>query len=367
MPLYRYTHEKSDGRQWHQYATTPFPAGFKFHGDGLVRGPEWSSPHLRFNRMRGEWVTYSASRQERPFLPPKEYCPLCPATPGAVDAQGRPILTELPTGAEGFSWAVFENMFPGLSLHPSTVTGKASGHCEVILYTADHQKHLVDLPTSHLAGLAEVWQDRSRAVGARPEIKQVFIFENRGAEIGVTLHHAHGQLYAFTDVPPFLAREQEEAAAFHARTGRCLVCDLCAEERRDQRRILHETPTLVAYLPEAARYPYEVHVTTKVHRPLFHQLDAAEINDVGLLLRRIVYAYDHLFNRPMPYIMVHHQAQAGHEQDPSYHWHLEFYPALRTENKLKFLAGVESGAGMFINDTIPEERAAHLRAVPCPF
>ena len=361
--LYRYCHSKSDGRQWIQYSRAPFPRNFRPTDDGLMRPAGWVAPELRFHRMRGEWVTVSSSRQERPFLPPPAYCPLCPArsheTRDGSAAAANVLASEVPGGIDHYEWAVFENMYPGLAGPHGDRS--LTGRCEVILYTDNHGLHLGDLTDDHVAGLVQVWQDRSREVGAMAGIEQVFIFENRGQEIGVTLHHAHGQLYAFRDIPPVLAREQALAREFHLETGKCLICDLARLEETDGRRLLLATENLLAYVPEAARYPYEVHVTTRHHRPVIECLAAAEATELGAVVRRLVRAYDRLFDTPMPYIMVHHQSPAKQTQDPSYHWHLEFYPALRAAGKLKYLAGVESGTGMFINDTVPEERAARLR------
>ena len=128
-----------------------------------------------------------------------------------------------------------------------------------------------------------------------------------------------------------------------------------------------ESDDLVAYVPYAARYPYEINITTKAHRPLIEDLNSSEVKQLALMLKRVIYKYNQLFGFEMPYIMAHHQAKAQDYDCQSYHWHIEFYPPYRTAEKLKYLAGVESGTGMFINDTIPEEKAEILRSIECPF
>jgi UDPglucose--hexose-1-phosphate uridylyltransferase len=153
------------------------------------------------------------------------------------------------------------------------------------------------------------------------------------------------------------------AEEHHASTGECLICSMSNEEIKDGRRIVFSTDTIVAYVPFAARYPYEVHITSRAHRPLLQQLTSAERRDLALTLKTVLLKYDKLFSRPMPYIMAHHQARARDQQCPSYHWHIELYPPYRSAQKLKYLAGVESGTGFFINDTFPEEKAEELRRI----
>ena len=355
MRIFKFEARKADGRAFIQYSRESFPVDFKFERGGLQRPAEWAAPVLRYNAMRCEHVAVSTSRNARPFLPPKEYCPLCVERDAAFP-------TEIPVSPRVYEWAVFENMFPALAPRPEGI-----GKCEVVLYSPEHESTLASQPLDQIEGLMHVWRDRSRCLGALPFIRQVFLFENKGAEVGVTLHHPHGQIYAFRDTPPFIAREHEAAKAHFQNTGKCLICSLAQDELDAKSRVVLETDSLVAYVPYAARYPYEVHVTTKVHRPLFEQLDDGELTELALLLKRLFYKYDNLFGFPMPYIMAHHQAESQAPEDRTYHWHLEFYPPYRSRDKLKFLAGVESGTGFFVNDTLPEQKAAELQAVAVPF
>jgi len=242
-----------------------------------------------------------------------------------------------------------------------------TGRCEVILYSPHHDLSLADCDLDHIEGIINVWQDRSQELGQHPDIAQVFEFENKGEEIGVTLHHPHGQLYAFHHIPTFLQKEQMVAREFYNTHGRCLICDIIQNEIEDGRRIISENETMVAYVPEAARYAYEVHVSCKNHRPLIEQLTDEEVKDLALILKRVLYKLNNLFDFEMPYIMCHHQASSKQADDPSYHWHIEFYPPYRSANKLKYLAGCESGTGFFITNALPEDKAAELQAIACPF
>lgn len=356
MKLAKFEFLKSDGRKWIQYHSEGHPTP-RMIDEGLVRPQDWQAPEMRFNVMRDEWVAVSSSRNNRPFLPPAEYCPLCPMDAYLTDPSGALCKTDAPIMSHRYQWAAFENMFPGLA------APGGSGHCEVILYSPKHSGALSQCDTAHIEGLIEVWKDRSRTVGALPHVKHVFIFENKGTEVGVTLHHPHGQLYGFNHHPPFLAREMEAATEYFKKTRRCLICDIAAREAAGP-RLVAKTDHLVAFVPEAARYPYEVHITTLGHRPLIEDLTQEETSELASLLKVVMVKYNQVLNMEFPYIMVHHQC--GHDEPGAlhYHWHIEFYPPYRAAGKLKYLAGVESGTGLFINDTIPERKAKELRALP---
>lgn len=317
---------------------------------------------LRWNPLLGEWVVTATHRQERTFLPPADFCPLCPTRPGGFE-------TEIP--APSYEIVVFENRFPSLQPSPPApaVEGTdlyhvapATGVCEVVVYTPDHFSTLAAQPVERIEQLVAVWTDRFRELGALDFVRYVFIFENRGEEIGVTLHHPHGQIYAYPFIPPRIARELEMSAAHRARTGRCLVCDIVAEERRDGRRIVVENEAFVAAVPFFARWPYETHIYARRHIQSLLDLERGEGRALAAILKQTLIAFDRVFERPFPYIMVFHQRPTDEGDHSHYHFHIEFYPPLRTATKLKFLAGSEAGAGTFINDALAEETAAALRA-----
>ncbi len=316
---------------------------------------------MRWNPILREWVVTATHRQDRTFLPPADFCPLCPTREG-----GTP--TEIP--AEDFDFVVFENKFPSLLKDPPPPAVPSGdllkvqpslGVCEVVLYTPQHDATLTDLPTSRIEKLMRVWQDRYVELGRREEIKYVFIFENKGEAIGVTIPHPHGQIYAFSELPPKIERELKSESMHHARTGRCLHCDVIAEERRDGRRIIAESRGFVAVVPFYARYPYEVHIYSKEHIAAIDQFRAPELGDLSCLFHIVLKKYDNLWGLSMPYMMVMHQKPTDGLDYPGSHFHIEFYPPLRTADKLKYVAGCESGAGTFVNDTLPEETAEQLR------
>ena len=317
---------------------------------------------LRWNPQLGEWVITATHRQDRTFLPPRDFCPLCPTRPG------RPP-TEIDRA--DFDIAVFQNRFPSLRPNPPepavegtafTPVERALGEGEVIVYTPEHDATLTGASLERIRHLIAVWAHRTLALGARDEVDYVFIFENKGEAIGVTLNHPHGQIYAYPYLPSIIEREADSARA-HSADGGCLWCGLIDQERADGRRIVLETDGWIAGVPFFARWPYEVHITPRRHVGWLHELDAAEVDGLARVLKGVLLKYDALFGFSLPYIMAIHQRPTDGGDHDGYHLHFELYPPHRTEAKLKYLAGSETGAGAFINDTLAEETAGRLRAL----
>ncbi len=315
----------------------------------------------RFNELRGEQVVYAIHRQERTFLPARDHCPLCPTRAGGPQ-------TEIPFPS--FDIAVFDNRFPTFEA--------PRGAAEVVVYTDDHDASFGTLAAERAEALMWVWRQRYEELGAREDIDYVFIFENRGVEVGVTLHHPHGQIYGY----PFLPPVPELELAADARLGGCAPCALLDRELTHGQRILCQNDAVVAYIPYAARWAFEAHVALREHRPSLLDCEAAELRLLAGALQTLVRGYDALFERPMPYVMAVHQAPTATRRSSAAgtgatggaagtgaagtparkgHLHVEFYPPLRTAEKLKYLAGSEQGAGTFISDTLPEASAVLLR------
>ncbi len=352
---------KPDGRQLTLYSHAPLDADLV--APSPFPTPLKAAPHLRWHPLRGEWVTYAAYRQNRTFLPPPEYNPLAPTADPACP-------TELPGG--DWQVAVFDNRFPALraplpdDAPPplSTVpTAPASGHCEVTVYTRQADAALGRLPLTHLELLLEVWADRSRRLAQRGDIAYVLPFENRGVEVGATLHHPHGQTYAYPVVPPVAARMLEQAGAYRAAKGIGVLEDLIGRERSDGRRMLYEGPHAVAFVPPCARYPYEVWVAPITAVAGFADLDDARRRDLACALKTVLLKYDGLWQRPMPYVMAWYQAPTDRRWHPQAHLHAEFFPPYRSHDRLKYLAGTEIAAGFFAVDALPEDKARELQQV----
>jgi UDPglucose--hexose-1-phosphate uridylyltransferase len=311
--------------------------------------PVATASEIRRDPLLGDSVAIASHRQGRTYLPPADECPLCPSREGR--------LSEIPDS--DYDVAVFENRFPSLS--------GDTGRCEVVCFTSDHDKSFADLTEDQARLVLDAWTDRTAELSQLPSVEQVYCFENRGKEIGVTLGHPHGQIYGYPFVTPrteLMLRSLEQHR--EATGGRNLFDDTIAAELADGSRIVMDTAHWTAFVPYAAHWPYEVHLYPKRRVPDLLGLDEetrAEFPEVYLeLLRR----FDRIFgeNEPAtPYISGWHQAPFSSELRREFALHLELFTIRRTAGKLKFLAGSESGMSAFINDVPPEAAAQRLRAV----
>jgi UDPglucose--hexose-1-phosphate uridylyltransferase len=232
-----------------------------------------------------------------------------------------------------------------------------------VVFTQDPRSALGALPLWHIELLFEVWADRYAQLGAIDAIQYVYPFENRGVEVGVTLHHPHGQIYAYPFVPPVAAAELREQAAYYEREGRGLLDDHLRLEVADGRRIIYLSEEAIAVMPVCARYSYEVWIAPRRAAESLLALTDTERAEVARALKTVLLKFDALWDRPFPYIMAFHQAPTDGRRHPEAHLHIEIYPAYRMPNRLKYLAGSEIGAGVFTADTLPEEKARELQAV----
>jgi UDPglucose--hexose-1-phosphate uridylyltransferase len=239
----------------------------------------------------------------------------------------------------------------------------ARGVCEVVVFTQDEAASLGTLPLWHVELLIDVWADRYEELGRLPEVAYVFPFENRGVEVGVTLHHPHGQIYAYPFVPPVPARELEQQRHYFERHGRGLLEDMIARELAEDRRLIYRGPYATAFMPVCARYSYEVWVAPTRPAPSCAALAPAERRDFARALKTVLLKFDGLWDTVFPYILAFHQAPTDGADHPEAHLHAEFYPAYRMRGRLKYLAGSEIGAGVFTADTVPEETVRELQAV----
>lgn len=313
----------------------------------------------RRDPLSGEWRTFATHRQDRTFLPAADACPLCPGPD-----------TEVPPDAAG-DIVVFDNRFPSFSSRPPApsvaatdlyAVEPAAGAAEVVVYTGRHDATLADLGPDWIERLVHVWADRYAVLGERDDVEYVFIFENRGEAVGVTLHHPHGQIYAYPEIPPMVQRELDAARRHHDERGTCVVCDVVAAERSTGTRVIARNRSFLAFVPFAARFPYEVHIAAHRHAASLLDLSDLERRDLAELLDIVVRGYDRLFGFTLPYVMSLHQSPTddGGWQDVA-HLRVELTPLHRTADKLKFLAGSELHAGAYITDAAPESTAADLR------
>jgi UDPglucose--hexose-1-phosphate uridylyltransferase len=318
---------------------------------------------MRWDPTLEEWVAYATHRQDRTFLPPAEYCPLDPTEPGGFP-------TEVPRPS--YDIVIFENKFPSFTPDAPepeepgsalTPTAPGRGVAEVVLYSEDHDATLAGMSERRIRNLIEVWIDRYEELGSLEYVDYVFIFENKGEAIGVTLHHPHGQIYAYPFIPPRPRKELGAAAAYRARSeNRCMHCDLLSWEHEDGRRVVTKGEHFTTFVPFYAHFPYEAHLYARRCAPSIANLSGEERWDLARVLKRLLVGYDRLFGFSLPYMMVMHQAPTdGEDHEGVAHFHIEFYPPNRTADKLKYLAGSETGAGAYIVDALPEETARALR------
>lgn len=317
----------------------------------------------RWDPTLREWVVTATHRQERTFKPPEDYCPFCPT---AEDAEFPTAIPE-----DDYDMAVVENGFPSLQPDPPepAVEGtdlysveEADGQCEVVLFTPEHDGTMSSEPTSRFLKLVKLWRDRYETLGAVDDHEYVYIFENKGGPVGVTLDHPHGQIYAYPFVPPKLQTELESSAQHLDDHGRCLFCDVVEEEREANERVVAENDSFTAMVPFFAKWAYEVHIYANEHLPSLADFEARHERDLASVLKRVLCSYDSLFDRELPYVMAMHQQPTNGDAEEYAHFHIEFYPPNRTDDKLKHLAGSELGAGTYINNKLAEEAAEELRS-----
>lgn len=356
--MYELALQKPDGRALTLYSRRPIDAGLR--APSPRNDPVTANPHLRWHPLRREWVAYAAYRQHRTFLPPPEYNPLLPSNDAAHP-------TELPAG--DYDVAVFDNLFPSLSLaarDPPELpvpSAPGTGHCEVVVFAQRPDASLASLPLDHIELLLEVWGRRTARLSEVPSIRYVLPFENRGAEVGVTLHHPHGQIYAYPFVPPIPARMHASEREYRKAQGCSLLERTIANEYVTGARVLHRGEHAAAFVPAWARYPYEVWIAPTHETPDLASLDREQRADLARAIKVTLLKYDALWQRPMPYIMAWYQAPFGDGERAGCHLHAECYPAYRMHGRLKYLAGTEIAAGMFANDALPEEKARELQAI----
>jgi UDPglucose--hexose-1-phosphate uridylyltransferase len=313
---------------------------------------------LRWNPLLQTYTIVASNRQGRPNMP-KDWCPFCPGS------------DKVPQDYEVY---VYPNDFPALSLAPNAPDVNSSGlysvaenygKCEVILYSPDHYTSLSHLSQTHIYKLINLWADRTTKIAENKGVKYVFVFENKGEEVGVTMPHPHGQIYGYPFVPLKVKVELDSCKQYYEKTGRNMLIDMNEEEKKFQKRIIWENDSFLSYIPFFTDYPYGVFITCKRLRKTFTDLTNEERMDLAMMLKRITGGLDHLFDKPFPYMMCVHQAPVNAEEYKDchnyYNFHIEFYPPLRDGNRIKFYASSEMGCWAATNTRSVEETAEELR------
>lgn len=315
---------------------------------------------LRWNPMIKDWVMIASNRQNRPQMP-KDWCPFCPGSGKVPDS---------------YDVYAYDNDFPALTQNPPEPDDVATdfykvkpshGKCEVILFSPDHHGTLKELSDEHMKKLVDLWCARFEAMKADKKIKYVFIFENRGDVVGVTMPHPHGQMYGYSVLPKKIELELDAAKEHFDEHGECIFCRMNKEEIGAGLRIIHENEDFIAYIPFFADYAYGVYIVAKSHKATIADFNEREKQNLGNILRDITGMYDNLFDFNFPYMMCMHNAPVNNEDEKYeglekfYHFHIELYPPLRAADKQQFQASSETGVWAHCNPTAPEEKAKEMR------
>lgn len=313
---------------------------------------------LRWNPLLKDWTMVASHRQNRPQMP-KDWCPFCPGS-GSVP--------------EHYDVYKYDNDFPALSTKPPIPenvgsefykTAEAYGICEVILYSKEHTVTLSQLSVEHIKKLVDLWEERFVEIRKDERIKYIFQFENRGEEVGVTMPHPHGQIYGYSKMPLKIQKQLESCKEYYEGNNECLICKMNEEEKSFGERVIMENNSFIVYIPFFTDYPYGVYISSKEHRSNIAELTEEEKLDFADILKKVSGTLDTLFNRRFPYMMCIQQSPVNSPEygnvEAYYHFHVEFYPPLRSEDKIKFNASSETGAWAACNPRAVEETSAELR------
>jgi UDPglucose--hexose-1-phosphate uridylyltransferase len=279
----------------------------------------------RIDELTGATVVMAGGRQQRPNRPAAS-CPFCV---GGVEAP------------EPYDVMAFPNRWPSFP----------DGRCEVVLYTPEHDHTFPDLGSQGARRVVDLWAERSEALGARTDVAYVLVFENRGEEVGATISHPHGQIFAYDHVPDAPLAELRRAGR-----GDCALC-----QRPDPALMVAEATGWRAWVPEASAYPYGLRLAPDVHRPDLPSLDGPQRDGLGDLLVDVLARLDLLFDTPLPYMLWIHQRPTDGGAWPEAHLHVDIVSPMRSPGVQRFVAAAELGSGEFVNPVVPEDAAAALR------
>ncbi len=330
----------------------------------------------RWHPLLREWVVFSAHRQNRPWtgetvlyeseqLPAHDAgCYLCPGN-SRVSGASNPQYSGV---------YVFDNDRPSIGLDaPVNLVAApgiyqnmpATGLTRVLCYSPVHNVTMSELSTEQILQVVQTWQQQTRELSVMPEVRSVMIFENKGEICGMSNPHPHGQIYATNFIYKTTESYIQAADEHHEKTGNILFQDILQaehDELPERQRIVVQNDTMVAFIPYFARFSYELYIAPRRTVPHLSALTKAECDDLASILKTVLVRMDNLWGVPFPYLMMLHQAPVDGKDYPLFHTHLAFYPPMRTPELRKYVAAHEIGGGNFLADTMPEAKAAELRA-----
>lgn len=314
---------------------------------------------FRYNPLLDDWTIVAGNRQNRPDMP-KDYCAFCLGSGRVPD---------------NYDVLMYENDWPSMKPNPDEPdevatsfykTAKSYGKAEVILYSPNHNDNIYDLTDEHARKIVDLWQERFTAMKSNPDIKHVLIFENRGKEVGTTQPHPHGQIYGYGFVPLRIKVELENSKKHYEKTKESLILKIRDEEIKENKRIIMENDSFIAFIPFYTDYPYGVYIVPKANNiNTIEDLSDKEKTDFAKIIKDMQGTFDTLFNRIFPYMMGIYQMPFNDNEYKDvkdyYHFHVKFFPPLRGENSIKWNASSETAAWAKTNPRIVEETAVELR------
>ena len=331
-------------------------------------------PHRRFDPLRGRWVLVSPHRTQRPWQgevsktdtkAALHYDPECYLCPGNTRAGGQqtPAYTSVFAFTNDYSALLLDSPeIPPATTSPLLRAESERGVCRVLCFHPDHSLTLAGMEIADILRVVEAWTSEYTSLGALPEIRHVQIFENRGAMMGSSNPHPHGQIWATEHIPDEPAAELVNQLAYRQQHQSCLLCDTLRAELEQRRRIVCENDEFVALVPFWAVWPFETLVLSRAHLGSLDAFNAAQQHGLADILKQLTVRYDRLFATSFPYTMGFHQRPTDGEAHPECHFHGHFYPPLlRSATVRKFMVGFEL-LGMPQRDITPETAADQLRA-----
>ena len=316
---------------------------------------------LRYNPLLNTYTIVAANRQHRPNMP-KDWCAFCPG-------EGKKVPND-------FDVFLYPNDFPALSYanenieqndNPLYETHGAKGACEVVLYSPKHDAQIYELSDEHVQKLVQLWIERFNFHKEYKKVKYIFPFENRGEDVGVTMPHPHGQIYAYPFIPLKLKTELDNCKTYFETHQKNMFDEILLEETKDRQRIIFESETFSIFLPYFTDYPYGIFIVSKKEKLYINDFNDAEQLELAIVLKKAVKMFDNLYDCIFPFMMCVHQGVVNSneyleaDQRKFYRFHIEFYPPWRAKNVIKYYASSETGAWAATNTKSVEETAIELR------